>query len=160
MAFSSILQREFHGKVAKIWAIKDNPRMMRPCFLVIDREFPGSISTRKLVLETAKFNVLTAYSGTEALDIFRRYPALDGIVMDGEMDDISAEDLAKSFKEVRSNIPIIVICAAGGPMCPSADFRVESFQPGRLLDTLRGLKPVESAQIEKRDEELSKEKLS
>lgn len=37
--------------------------MIRPCFLVIDREFPGSISTRKLVLETAKFNVLTAYSG-------------------------------------------------------------------------------------------------
>ena len=26
--------------------------MVRPCFLVVDREFPGSISTRKLVLET------------------------------------------------------------------------------------------------------------
>ena len=134
--------------------------MIRPCFLVIDREFPGSISTRKLVLETAKFNVLTAYSGPEALETFRRYPALDGVVMDGEMDDIPAEDLARSFKSVTPDVPIIVICAVGGPECPSADFRVESFQPAKLLETLRSLKPVESEQIEKRDEELSKEKLS
>ena len=28
--------------------------MLRPCFLVLDREFPGSLSTRKLVIETAK----------------------------------------------------------------------------------------------------------
>jgi DNA-binding NtrC family response regulator len=134
--------------------------MIRPCFLVIDREFPGSISTRKLVLETAKFNVLTAYSGHEALETFRRYPALDGVVMDGEMDDLSAEDLARSFKAVRPDVPIIVICVAGGPECPSADFRVESFQPAKLLETLRSLKPVESEQIEKRNEELSKETLS
>jgi hypothetical protein len=27
---------------------------MRPCFLVLDQEYPGSISTRKLVIETRK----------------------------------------------------------------------------------------------------------
>lgn len=133
--------------------------MIRPCFLVIDREFPGSISTRKLVLETAKFNVITAYSGPEALEIFRRFPALDGIVMDGEMDDISAEDLAQNFKAANPDIPVIVICAPDGAYCPSADKRVESFQPAKLLEILRSLKPRESEQIEKRDEELSKEKL-
>jgi CheY-like chemotaxis protein len=133
--------------------------MIRPCFLVIDREFPGSISTRKLVLETAKFNVITAYSGPEALEIFRRFPALDGIVMDGEMDDISAEDLAQNFKAANPDIPVIVICAPGGAYCPSADKRVESFQPAKLLEILRSLKPRESEQIEKHDEELSKEKL-
>jgi hypothetical protein len=52
----------------------------RPCFLVIDREFPGSLSTRKLVLETAKFNVITVYSGREGLETLRRFPAIDGIV--------------------------------------------------------------------------------
>ena len=46
--------------------------MIRPCFLVVDREFPGSVSTRKLVIETAKFNVLTAYSGREALEMHAR----------------------------------------------------------------------------------------
>src|SRR5580693_3560560 len=63
--------------------------MNRPCFLVIDREFPGSISTRKLVIETAKFNVLTAYSGKEALEIFKKFPAVGGVVLDGGLDDIS-----------------------------------------------------------------------
>ncbi len=134
--------------------------MIRPCFLVIDREFPGSISTRKLVLETAKFNVLTAYSSREALETFRRFPAIDGVVMDGEMDDLSAEDVAKALKMLVPQIPIIVICTADGPACPSADFRVESFQPAKLLETLRGLKPRESEEIEKRDEDLSREKLS
>ena len=55
--------------------------MNRPCFLVIDREFPGSISTRKLMIETAKFNVLTAYSGKEALEVFTRFPAVSGVVL-------------------------------------------------------------------------------
>jgi hypothetical protein len=48
-------------------------------FHVIDHEFPDSISTRKLVLETAKYNVITAYSGREAVETFRLFltsPAL------------------------------------------------------------------------------------
>ncbi|HEU4635672.1 MAG TPA: response regulator [Edaphobacter sp.] len=134
--------------------------MARPCFLVIDREFPGSISTRKLVLETAKFNVLTAYSGKEAIDTLRRFPDVDGIVMDGEMEDIPAEDLAQLFKTAVPDTPVIVICAPGGPECPSADHRVESFQPQLLLSTLRNLKPRETDEIERRNEELSREKLS
>ena len=137
----------------------DNTRMVRPCFLVIDREFPGSISTRKLVLETAKFNVLTAYSGKEAVELLRRFPAVDGVVMDGEMDDIPADDLAELFKRTVPEMPVIVICAPGGPACRNADDRVESFQPQQLLDRLRSLKPAEAEEIEKRNEELSREKL-
>lgn len=132
-------------------------QMVRPCFLVIDREFPGSISTRKLVLETAKFNVITAYSGKEAVEIFRRFPAVDGIVMDGELEDIPSEDLAVLLKQIMPTVPVIVISAPGGPACPSADRRVESFQPQKLLETLRDLKPRESEEIEKRDEDLSRE---
>jgi DNA-binding NtrC family response regulator len=134
--------------------------MIRPCFLVVDREFPGSISTRKLVIETAKFNVLTAYSGKEALATFKRFPALDGVVMDGELDDIPAEDLTLELKAVQPKVPVIVICPPGFADCPSADFQLESFHPAKLLETLRGLKPKESAQIEKHDEAISTEKLS
>ncbi len=130
--------------------------MQRPCFLVIDREFPGSISTRKLVLETAKFNVITAYSGREALDIFRRFPALDGVVMDGELRDIPSEEVARVIKAAEPKCPVVVICSPGYGDCPSADIQVESFQPAELLETLRGLKPKESEAIEKRNEELEK----
>lgn len=133
--------------------------MNRPCFLVIDREFPGSISTRKLVLETAKFNVITAYSGREALDLFQRFPALDGVVMDGELDDMPSDDVVKGIKSLHSECPVIAICPPGFSACPSADFQVESFHPASLLELLRSLKPKESEQIEKHEERINKEKL-
>ena len=134
--------------------------MIRPCFLVIDREFPGSISTRKLVIETAKFNVLTAYSGREALEIFKRFPAVDGVVLDGGIDDISAEELTEELKTLQPKIPVVVIAFPGFDGCPRADFHLESFSPAKLLEILRGLKPKESALIEKHDEAISTETLS
>lgn len=134
--------------------------MIRPCFLVIDREFPGSISTRKLVIETAKFNVITAYSGQEALQLFQRFPAIDGVVMDGGLEDIKAEDLTRELKTVDPKIPVIVIAAPGFVGCPDADFQLESFAPAKLLEILCAMKPKESAQIEERDEELSREDLN
>jgi DNA-binding response OmpR family regulator len=132
--------------------------MNRPCFLVIDREVAGSISTRKLVVETAKFNVLTAYSGKEALEIFRRFPALDGVILDGGLDDVSCSDVADEIKALQPAIPIIVISAPGFDECPGADYHLESFEPAKLLETLRSIKPKESAEIEKRNEDLSREK--
>jgi DNA-binding response OmpR family regulator len=132
--------------------------MIRPCFLVIDREFPGSISTRKLVIETAKFNVLTAYSGKEALETFKRFPAVHGIILDGGLEDVRCDDLAREIKTLNPTLPIIVIAAPGFQGCPDADYQLESFEPAKLLDILRALKPEESAAIEKRNEDLSREK--
>ncbi len=34
--------------------------MVRPCFLAVDREYALSLSARKLIIETAKLNVITA----------------------------------------------------------------------------------------------------
>jgi CheY-like chemotaxis protein len=134
--------------------------MIRPCFLVIDREFPGSISTRKLVIETAKFNVITAYSGQEALELFTRFPAVSGVVLDGGLDDISCDKVAEKIKLLQPMVPIVVIAAPGFKGCPAADHQLESFDPAKLLEILRNLKPEASAEIEKRNEELSREKLS
>jgi CheY-like chemotaxis protein len=134
--------------------------MIRPCFLVIDREFPGSISTRKLVIETAKFNVITAYSGQEALDVFTRFPAVSGIVLDGGLDDVPCDEVALKIKQLQPKVPIIVIATPGFSGCPHADYQLESFDPAKLLETLRSIKPEAAAQIEKRNEELSREKLS
>jgi len=134
--------------------------MIRPCFLVIDREFPGSISTRKLVIETAKFNVLTAYSGQEALEVFTRFPAVNGIVLDGGLDDVPCEEVASKIKLIQPKVPIIVIATPGFEDCPSADYQLESFDPAKLLEILRSLKPEASAAIEKRNEQLSRETLS
>jgi CheY-like chemotaxis protein len=135
-----------------------NDAMIRPCFLVVDREFPSSISTRKFVIETAKFNVLTAYSGVEALEMFQRFPGVSGVVLDAGLEDITFREVAQRIKDSQSAMPVVVIASPGTEDCPEADFRLESFEPAKLLEILRGLQQNASEEIEKRNEQLSREK--
>jgi DNA-binding NtrC family response regulator len=134
--------------------------MVRPCFLVIDPEYPGSISTRKLILETAKFNVLTAYSGREAIETLRVFPAVSGAVvnadMDADADDIPCHAVVEALKAINPRIPIIAISGPAGRRCAGADHQLESFDPRKLLGILSALYPKEFEAIEKRNEELEK----
>jgi response regulator RpfG family c-di-GMP phosphodiesterase len=75
--------------------------MIRPCFLVVDQEHSGSISTRKLVIETAKFNVITAYSGDEAIQTLAKFPAVDGVVLDAGVNDLPCSVVLKQIKQSR-----------------------------------------------------------
>jgi DNA-binding response OmpR family regulator len=130
--------------------------MNRPCFLVVDREFAGSISSRKLLIETAKFNVITAYSGSEALELFNRFPAVDGVVLDASLGDMECEELVRALK-IRSPTLATIVIEGGSKACPGADFSVRSFDPGQLLDVLRSLRPNETKLLSERDEALNRE---
>jgi DNA-binding response OmpR family regulator len=131
--------------------------MTRPCFLVVDREFSGSISTRKLVIETAKFNVITAYSGQEARETLERFPRVDGVVIDAGLCDGSCVDLVTELKRIQPKLVVIAVSAPGADPVPNADYQLESFDPRRLLALLEKLKPYETAVIEARNEDLSSE---
>ena len=131
--------------------------MIRPCFLVVDREFSANISTRKLIIETAKFNVITAYSGTEALRTVDRFPAIDGVVLDAGLRDMPANDVVIALKNKYPAIPIVLICAPGADDCPGADYHLEFFDPAKLLELLQKLRPQETAAIRDRNQQLSKE---
>jgi DNA-binding response OmpR family regulator len=130
--------------------------MVRPCFLVIDREYSGSISTRKLVIETAKFNVITAYSAEEAVDTLGHFPALHGVVLDAGIRDMKCCELVTKLKKIDGSLPIVVISAPGTHECPEADHLLESFDPAKLLALLQSLTPSETAAIEKRNEDLTR----
>lgn len=130
--------------------------MIRPCFLVIDREFPGSISTRKLVIETAKFNVLTSYSGREAIETLRTFPAVNGIVLDEDVSDLPCHALVSALRAINPSIPVIAITGPTGRRCLGADHHLESFDPRKLLGILAALHPAAMEQIEKRNEELAR----
>ena len=129
--------------------------MTRPCFLVIDREYSGSISTRKLVIETAKFNVITAYSAVEALETLQRFRNVDGVVLDAGIRDIPCCELIGKIKHLAPHLPVITISAPGTHDCPEADHQLETFDPARLLALLRQLQPEKAAEIEARNEKLS-----
>lgn len=130
--------------------------MIRPCFLVIDREYSGSISTRKLVIETAKFNVITSYSAAEAIETLHKFPNVNGVVLDAGIRDMTCCDLVAEIKQFNEKLPIIVISAPRTHECPQADHMLESFDPAKLLFLLQSLAPAETAKIEQRNEQLTK----
>ncbi|MFT4114940.1 response regulator [Silvibacterium sp.] len=130
--------------------------MVRPCYLVVDREFPGSISTRKLVIETAKFNVLTAYSAREAIEMLRVFPAVSGVVVDEDIDDIPCHALVGALREFQPLVNVIVISGPSGRECPGANYHLDSFDPRKLLGIMAALHPKETKEIATRDEELDK----
>jgi CheY-like chemotaxis protein len=115
--------------------------MTRPCFLVVDREYAGNISTRKLVIETAKLNVITAYSGPEAIETLKRFPNVDGIVADTQIEKMPFDDLIRSLKAIRPTIPVIAIGSPLSNESELADYQLESFEPARLLELLKTVKP-------------------
>jgi CheY-like chemotaxis protein len=131
--------------------------MQRPCYLVVDREFSANISTRKLIIETAKFNVITAYSGAEAIDTVKRFPAIDGVVLDAGLRDLPAPEVVREIKRLQPELPIIVICAPYADRCEEADHHLEFFDPASLLELLQSLRPQETAAIQARNQKLSKD---
>ncbi len=128
--------------------------LVRPCLLVVDREFAGSISSRKLVLETAKFNVITAYSYEEGLATLELFPHLHGVVVTA---DRSHE--AEGFLHVvRGRYPEIKRILTGElPDGTVSDVHVESFAPEKLLAAIRGLFPAPSAELQTREIDLAKQ---
>jgi len=120
----------------------------------VDREFSGSISTRKLVIETAKFNVLTAYSAEEALDTLSRFPTVDGVVMDAEMPEMPCPEIVRSLKLLAPSIPVIVIHRPLSDPCSGADYQLDTFDPRQLLNLLQSLCPEQAEAVEKRNETL------
>jgi response regulator RpfG family c-di-GMP phosphodiesterase len=128
--------------------------MIRPCFLVIDQEHSGSISTRKLVIETAKLNVITAYSGVEAIQTLRKFPAMDGVVLDAGITDLPCAEVIKQLKEIQPGVPIVTVGTLGHDFCAGADHYLETFDPAKLLKLLQRLEPEKTALILQMDEKL------
>lgn len=111
--------------------------MVRPCFLVIDKEYPGSISTRKLVIETALLNVVTAYSGEEGIQTLARFPNVDGVVLDTEVHGLPCHKLIERLRTIRRDIPIITVSPSGHEPCGGEQYHVSSYDPRDLLAQLQ-----------------------
>jgi CheY-like chemotaxis protein len=112
--------------------------MPRPTLLVAEAEPVEALSVRKLVLETGKFNVLTAHSFQEALDLFHLFPNISAavIVIDSKID---GKNIARSIKTTVAKIPVIALEQHIGGRCPLADHHIPSDDPQALLELTRSL---------------------
>jgi CheY-like chemotaxis protein len=81
----------------------------RYCFLVVEVEPAQGLSTRKLLIETAKHNVITAYSGKEGLETFDRFPNVNAVVVDSQLKDMDCSELTAKIKKRSPKIPVIAL---------------------------------------------------
>jgi CheY-like chemotaxis protein len=77
--------------------------------LCIDDEEPGRM-LRKLLLESAGYDVLTAPSGREGLQLFLSQ-TVDAVIVDYWMADMNGLAVAKELRRLNRNTPIIVLSA-------------------------------------------------
>ena len=116
-----------------------NKSMTRPTLLVAEPEASQALSSRKLVLETGKFNVITAHSGREFMDLVRRFPKVDCAIVHGLMNDVSCEEMLAEAKQCSSAVKTIFLGARVGASCKNADHVISSHDPQALLDLVRKL---------------------
>lgn len=110
----------------------------RPTLVVAEPEPSQALSVRKLVLETGKFNVLTAHSTREAIDVFQSFPNASALVaVEGK--NIDCELIAKTVKEALPEMLTIVLSARAGFRAEHAYHHLSSHEPEQLLRLAREL---------------------
>jgi len=114
--------------------------MVRPTFLVVEPEPGNALSTRKLVLETAKFNVLTAHSWHEAEELFDLFPRVNAVIVTNEVDEGKVcSDFVKRVKQRNPRPATVVLAPHVAHMCDDADHLLSSHDPQSLVNLMRSL---------------------
>jgi CheY-like chemotaxis protein len=109
----------------------------RLAFLVVEAEPVQGLSTRKLLLESAKHNVITAYSPQEGVVMFQRFPHVDAVAVDGGFGEAACAELAKTLKKQKKNVKIVAFIPNVGGQCDWADETISSHDPAGLLSLLQ-----------------------
>jgi hypothetical protein len=95
--------------------------------LMIEEEQPEGLSARKLVVETAKHNVVTAYNAKDGIDLLRRFPAVDAIMVHARLLG-TTPDLLQQVSSLASPY--------ADDSRPEANYVVDSHRPHDLVRLL------------------------
>ena len=113
--------------------------MARPTLLIAEPEPANALSARKLVMETAKFNVVTAHSGGETFELLQKFPNVDAIVVHSELRDASVPEIFGKVKQADRSKPTILLMSGVERSRKDADYTLPSDEPQELLGLLREL---------------------
>lgn len=81
-----------------------------PLILCVD-DADIALRVRKLLLGSEGYNVLTAESGEEGLELFRQNP-VELVIADHFLSGKSGIEIAREMKELKPEVPILIISAA------------------------------------------------
>jgi CheY-like chemotaxis protein len=80
--------------------------------LCVDDEAVG-LKVRRILLERAGYEVLTASDGHAGLEIFRAHD-IDAVVLDYSMPGMSGGDVARAMRQLKPDVPILLLSAYVG----------------------------------------------
>lgn len=87
--------------------ISEMPRQ-KPTILVVDDESMALVLVKRLLSE-AGYQVVTAQSGFEALDLFRRQPlGFQLVLLDLTMPFMDGEETFHRLREIRADVPVVL----------------------------------------------------
>lgn len=79
--------------------------------LCVDDEEPG-LKMRRILLESAGYQVLTAPSGREGIRIFQT-EKVDAVILDYWMSGLNGVATARELKRIKQSVPIMILSAYG-----------------------------------------------
>jgi CheY-like chemotaxis protein len=115
---------------------RSGKQIVRLVVLMVEVEQPEGISSRKLVLETARHNVLTAYSGEGAVNLLQRFPNVDLAIIHTELEGREFASTVRRLKELRPNLYILAISPVDSGKLEGVDAILPSYDPQELLEFL------------------------
>jgi CheY-like chemotaxis protein len=80
--------------------------------LCVDDELVG-LQVRKILLERAGYQVLTAQDGPSGLEIFSSEP-IEAVVLDYSMPGMHGGEVAVRMRQIKSQVPILLLSAYMG----------------------------------------------
>jgi CheY-like chemotaxis protein len=116
--------------------LRSGMQIVRLVVLMVEVEQPEGISSRKLILETARHNVLTAYSGDGAVNLLQRFPNVDLAIIHTELEGREFESTVRRLKETRPDLYIVAISPLDSGTLEGVDTVLPSYDPQELLEFL------------------------
>ncbi|MBV9670685.1 MAG: hypothetical protein JOZ43_06990 [Acidobacteriales bacterium] len=108
--------------------------MRLPCVLLIEPDMPEGVSARKLVLETAKINVISAYTAESGLDNLEAFPNVDAVILHVNMRDLVTKEIMQRVRHMNPNMKFILVAPQPESFTPSQNLAVvDAFDPTSLL---------------------------
>ena len=123
------------------------PDPVRPVILCVD-DAEIALRVRKLLLTIAGYDVVTAPSGEEGLELFKR-DAVDLVIADHFLSDKTGTEIAREMKALKPQVPILIVSAAADT--PEGiefadEFVSKGESPEKLLESIARLLKINGTQ--------------
>lgn len=113
--------------------------MRRPTFIVAEPEPDQALSSRKILLETFKFNVITAHSEPEMLELLTEFPNVDAVILHDDTPGSTIQELVRAVKQRCPGMKVVALNPGGDRQSRLTDHVVNSHNPEELLHLLQTL---------------------